>query len=215
LTALLASLSLVVWAAIHSSGADSLDWSELGSLYFQTVLVSWAVLIPAKLWSRPCRNGLARRLTMFCVGLLVGLATLWIDGWVVRPTTATTNSLNTWLPSGRDLAEAAGVLSYFAIALAVTRWWRLADRGRRARFAFMPVIGTAFWACLLLLLWHEKFGAISLVLASVIVQLASPWEPAPATTSVRRPRWRYARCGGRLFENDPAQKLGNGACGGR
>jgi hypothetical protein len=210
LSALLASLSLVVWAAFRRSGADSLDWSELGSLYFQTVLVSWAVLIPAKLWARRNRNGLARRLTMFCMGLLVGLSTLWADGWVVHTASGTTG-LNSWLPSGRELAEAAGVLSYFAIALAVMRWWRLADPLRRSRFAFMPVLGTAFWACLLMLVWQEKSAAVSLVLASVIVQLASPWEPLPVEQPARRARWRSGRCGGRLFENEPAQRVGNGA----
>jgi hypothetical protein len=208
LAALLASLSLVVWAAFRRSGAD-LDWSELGSLYFKTVLVSWAVLIPAKLWGRRTRNGLARRLTMFCMGLLVGLTTLWVDGWVVRPSSGTTG-LNTWLPSGRDLVEMAGVLSYFAIGLAVLRWWRLADPWRRSRFAFLPVLGSAFWACLLLLVWQERSAAVSLVLAAVIVQLASPWVPLPQEPAVRRVRWRYDGRGARIFENEPVRRVGNG-----
>src|SRR5205085_164034 len=119
LTALLASLAMVVWAAVRRAGAETLDWTELGSLYYKTVLVSWAVLIPAKCWTRRCRNGLARRLTMFCIGLMVGVATLWIDGWVIRPpltATSTGAGLNSWLPSGRELTEAAGVLTYFAAA---------------------------------------------------------------------------------------------------
>src|SRR5205807_9809049 len=99
------------------------------------------------------------------------------------------------------------------LALAVLRWWRLADVSRRARFSLMPLLGTAFWACLLSLFWQEKLGAIALVLAAAIVQLASPWEPQPPPLPVRRARWRYPRCG-RWASHEPLRErgeVGNGA----
>ncbi len=212
LAALLSSLALVIWAAFRRPGADTLEWGELGSLYFQTVLVSWAIMVPAKIWSRRCRNGLARRLTMFCIGLAVGSASLWIDGWVVRPPTTVAAGLNSVLPSGRELAEAAGMLTYFAVGLAALRWWRLADPWRRSRFSLLPVLAAGFWAFVLLIVSQEKFGPVSLILASIIVQLACPWEPVPDAVPVRKARWRYTRSGARLFENEPAGKLRNGAC---
>ena len=39
-----------------------------------------------------------------------------------------------------------------------------------------------------------------------------PWEPIPDALPVRKARWRYNGCGGRIFENEPVHKMRNGAC---
>jgi hypothetical protein len=58
------------------------------------------------------------------------------------------------------------------------------------------VLATALWAFVLLFLLptaeERQVGFWSLVLASVIVQLASPWRSSPEATPQRRMRLRYA-----------------------
>ena len=74
-----------------------------------------------------------------------------------------------------------GTLTYYAVAFFALRWWRSADRYRRSRFALWPVMAAGFWGLVLLPLVHAHpwRGALVLVLAAVIVQLASPWEELP------------------------------------
>ena len=55
-------------------------------------------------------------------------------------------------------------------------------------------MAAGFWALLLLFLWpfpDNPYGALALVLAAVIVQWVSPWEPPPPQPA-RRLRLRYA-----------------------
>jgi hypothetical protein len=81
------------------------------------------------------------------------------------------------------------------------RWWKVTDRRRSQRFSLAPVLATAFWAVILLLLWHNlrhgavvlgmaRTGGVALVMASAIVQLVTPWEQPPPPTA-RRLRLRY------------------------
>jgi hypothetical protein len=70
----------------------------------------------------------------------------------------------------------------------------VADRRRTYRFGVFPVLASAFWSTVLLVVWpwpDQPIGAVALVLASVIVQLVSPWEQHVAT-AVKRMRLRCA-----------------------
>ena len=90
------------------------------------------------------------------------------------------------------MAEAASYLCYFALVFLALRWWKMTDRRRPQRFSFAPILATGFWALVLLLIWqHLKLEAVALVLASAIVQLASPWQQPPPPAA-RRLRLRYA-----------------------
>jgi hypothetical protein len=176
--------------------------TDLFKLFFLTVGVSWAILIPTKIWSGKGGNEWLRRLVMASGGVLVGLLALWLDGWtpqalgftgIASPDAAPVQSL--------ALATAAGFVSYFGLSLGLLRWWKAADRRRTSRFSFFPVLAAGVWAFLLLLVWpagesKEYFalptyvGVASLVMASMIVQWVSPWEapppPAPRRLKLRR-----------------------------
>jgi hypothetical protein len=81
--------------------------------------------------------------------------------------------------------------------MGILPWWRLAARRRPTRFDFTWVLGAGFLGAVLLLLVapaHQPAPALAvgiLVLMSVIVQLAAPWEPTTHQSS-RRSRLRYA-----------------------
>jgi hypothetical protein len=199
LAAVLAGLFSVLWARL---GAIN-DLTEIGSSFFLTVLACWAVLIPAKVWNERRGDSGIRRVMMLVVGLGVGAAALWLDGWV--PNLHTTDSL--WsapvhavggmpvvFPQSGGLPMAAGYLSYFALAFFALRWWKMADRRRSQRFSFAPILAAGFWSLVLLVIWpwpETLRGTIALVLTSAIVQLVSPWEPPPRPALKRPVRLRY------------------------
>jgi hypothetical protein len=177
---------------------------ELGTVFFLTVSACWAILVPAKFWSRSLDDSWTRRGLMLVLGAMVGLFALWLEGWTLSgkpgvPTdpTATSQPLAA-LSNNPDIAEGAAYLSYFALVFLALRWWKVTDRKRSQRFSFAPVLATAFWAVVLLLLWDSlkhgpvvltmaRTGAVALVMASTIVQLVTPWEqpPPPATRKLR------------------------------
>src|SRR5919202_1454728 len=107
---------------------------------------------------------------MMFLGVLIGLSTLWIRGWSLRPTLVNAGGaapFGTFLPGGSGLAEGASYVSYFALAFVALRWWRMADPRRSQRFSFLPLLATGFWALLPLLIWPESsLGAVALVMTA-------------------------------------------------
>ncbi len=198
LTLLLAILYL---AFQYTVAGRTVSWYEIGSLFFLTVGTSWAVLVPAKLWEGRNGDSGMRRMVMMGAGGLVGILAIFISGWTphgppagwLSPASADPAALVVPVAPA-ELSLAAGYLSYFALALFLLRWWRMADRRRAHRFSLYPVLCAAFWALVLYFLWpkpQQPFGALALVTAAVIVQWVSPWE-APPPPLARRMRLRNA-----------------------
>ncbi len=174
--------------------SDYGELNKIGTLFFLTVISCWAVLVPAKLWGSSRGDSWVRRIVMMVIGAGVGILALWLQGWVPGlPGDPTQPAPLSSMMSGQEgVAGAAGCLSYFALAFFAVRWWKMADRRRPHRFSFGPLLAAGFWGCALLLIWHpqgqEWLGAAVLVLAAALIQLVSPWEPAPA--AARKPRLR-------------------------
>jgi hypothetical protein len=195
---LFAAVATAIWAAISRDNT----WSTIGSGFFLTVAICWAVLIPAKVWNGHVGDTGYRRIIMLLLGVAVGLGALWLDNGTIGISSGTP----VWTAGTRDpkpfkafgertgIPVAAGYLSYFGLALFAVRWWKFADRHRCQRFSFGPILVTAFWAFILLVVWpwseHEVTGTLPLLLSSAIVQLVSPWEPS-APPPVKRMRLRY------------------------
>jgi hypothetical protein len=195
MSAVLAAAITTLWAAL---GQGSFSTNDVGQVYFLTVAICWAVLVPAKLWTHQRGDAWARRIIMMVLGLGVGLTSLWLEGWAPRgsmvdfaSTQAAAASTPVVKSSGREF-QVAGHLSYFALAFFALRWWKLADRRRAHRFSFAPVMAAGFWGLVLLPVlpdpWH---GTWVLTTAAAIVQLVSPWEQ-PLPPVARRMRLRYA-----------------------
>jgi hypothetical protein len=200
LAAVFSLLTTALWSAVLREGNPYL----LGPLFFLTVGVCWAVLIPAKVWTGSrTGDGWSRRLVMAGLGALVGLGAMWLDGWSPGWPRAfaphAPNSASQFLE--RAFVDHAGVtagasyLAYFALALGAMRWWRVADRRRKHWFSLFPLMTAGFWGLVLMFLWPHRdqpaLGAAALVMAAAIVQWVSPWE-APPPPAPRRLRLRYA-----------------------
>jgi hypothetical protein len=205
--AILAALFTMIWAALDRRR----DLAEFGATFYLTLLTSWAVLVPAKLWDQRRGDPWLRRGLMLVLGLGVGVAAAWLNGWdfTAAPVTAEepTSSAPLWPEEMTGSAVLSsrlfGYTSYFAVAFFLMRWWKLAERNRPRRFALFPVVLAGVLAVLLGMLFWPDFrqqglvaaflmqGPVALTLTAVIVQVVSPWvEPAPRP--LRRVRLRYA-----------------------
>jgi hypothetical protein len=198
---LAASMALsVVFAALATTLLAALrlntDWAAIGTLFFLTVGVSWTVLIPSKFWSGKTNDEWSRRLILMAGGAAVGLGALWLDGWtpnIPGLTEVSVEPATSGLLPHNAIATGAGLISYFALALGLLRWWKVADRRRDSWFSFFPVLATGIWALVLMMVWpwaQRPYGVASLVMASMIVQWVSPWQapppPAPRRMKLRR-----------------------------
>ena len=189
LTALFAGLATALWATLGGLK----DLADIGPMFFLTVAVSWAVLLPAKIWTERKGDAWARRLIMLLLGVAVGAGSLWIDGKLSFERGASnTEAATVWpttMPSGGDQLRQ---LSYFALALFGLRWWKMTDRRRGQRFSLGPLLAAGIWGSILLFLWTEPWhGLVVLVTSAAIVQLVSPVEH-PLAAAGRRLRLKYA-----------------------
>jgi len=193
LSTLFAAIGTAMWAALVYRDAVGGHLADLRVVFFLTVAASWLILIPTKFWGRVTDDTWGRRIVLMVLGCFVGLLALWLEG-------TTWQSL--WSAPGEDLfgtsvmapsLSLAGAICFFAVCFFSLRWWKSTDRTRSQRFSFVPIIASSFLAVLLMipLLWPWTHGAVVMVMTSVIVQLASPWD-APKPRSDRPVRLRYA-----------------------
>jgi hypothetical protein len=207
LAATLALLFAIIWAAVERTVGAPGDLAEFGAGLYLMVLCAWTVLLPAKFWEQRRGDSWLRRGILMFMGLGVGLAAAWLNGWSFDwqqpPLETPSLAAATLAELGQENPMAAhifGYLSYFGLAFFILRWWKLTERTRQRRFSLFPVLVTACLSFLLVPLWpdftgHEVpfllQGPVVLTLTSVIVQLVSPWEE-PAPRPARRLRMRYA-----------------------
>ncbi|MFN4259193.1 MAG: serine/threonine protein kinase [Gemmataceae bacterium] len=187
-------LALLYDRPMPSDFAVGLTW--LGSLFFTTVALSWAVLIPAKLWEGRNGHNWQRRAVMLLLGVVVGMGVIWLHGWMPE------RSLTSGLRGEREatsvllvnIPDATRYVIYLGLTLFAVRWWKVVQKHRLQRFSLFPVLTVTFWALMFLLIWpwlESPYGPLALVTASVIIQWASPWEQPPPP-SRKRLRLRYA-----------------------
>jgi eukaryotic-like serine/threonine-protein kinase len=200
LSVALALMFTVLWGLLVP---NSRQWppAALGVMFFLTVAVTWGVLVPAKLWEGRSGDTWTRRLALLLLGVAVGGAALWLNGWLphwpghsssVRASSPGPPWPTLLSPEGGSLV--AGYLSYFALALFALRWWKMADRRRSHRFSLFPVAAAGFWALVLLVIWpwpEPAVGAGAVILSAVIIQLVSPWQQ-PLQPVAKRVRLRHA-----------------------
>ncbi len=168
--------------------------AQIAWLVSMSVLGTWAVMIPAKLWEGTSGDGTLRRFTMMVVGLTLGaVAFLLASGLMVDlPHDVRLPHANYRLPEGfytfdgqpRELAYMAA----FGTLFLLIRWWSLADplRGRRLSLWLLALcIGGAV---LVAAVWQFPQPWLAMVAGSiaVAVQLASPWvHPQTLNAAIR------------------------------
>jgi serine/threonine protein kinase len=209
LAAVWSAMFAFLWWAISSAMNKPRDLGEVGSFFYLMTLASWAVMIPGKVWEQRKGDAWLRRGTLMVLGLGLGVAAAWLNGWHFDQNVDETVAVaGGGLPGplladiSRDnvmLGKLVGYMAFFAVPFFLMRWWKLTDRGRSRRFSFYPVLLAGVLAYIGVFLWPERSmssplditGSIALTMTAVIIQLVSPWEP-PARKPVKKVRLRYA-----------------------
>jgi len=203
LSAFLSLLFSILWAAAWQTN----NVLTIGRSFFLGLACCWAVLIPAKVWTKRATESLPRRVGLMGIGLAVGLLALWLEGYDLgslltsqaqaQEAKAPLNHEPNVTPDVRvrayweslfrtrsQLPVVACYLSYFGLAFFAIRWWNLADRRRTYRFSMFSVLVAGLLGFFLMFLCpgpQEALGVVTLVSAAAIVQLVSPWEKAVST----------------------------------
>ena len=184
---LIAAVSLIPYALL----AQTTDPAVLGKLWMTTALLAWAMVLGAAGRRAKAADAWGPRLRLGLLGLGVGAAAYWADGWPLPvyapgevPASGHGDLFKTFHTAPGTGSVAVGYLLYFGGVLAAGRWWRAAARDRKERFSLFPPAAAAFWGAVLMFLWPWAAGPVwdglvPLVLATVAVQASCPWDPAP------------------------------------
>jgi eukaryotic-like serine/threonine-protein kinase len=201
----LAPVAAVPATAVWAMFTGAVKWNDLGSLFLIMVMVSWAVLIPAKIWEGS-QTSAPRRMLLIALGALIGFIAFGLHGWTY-PQLQLSDDVT---PPGREtiwggllrteiggLNALVGYILYFALALGIPRWWQAVERKRPERFTLYPLIAAGLCGLLLTWFWEMRIGphdggapgyfVLALAGAAAVVQVVSRWAPpSPSTTRFRR-----------------------------
>ncbi|WP_146589432.1 serine/threonine-protein kinase [Posidoniimonas polymericola] len=201
---LLASAGAVTWML---SGQDQSDWQALHLwMSIVTTLGCWSVLLTNSLTEARAEDQAPMRAILLGLGALVGLVAFGLgDGMSLELPAVhdfgpapNKNLMDGAFAGHRELRSgwdrglvapgAAVSMAYFALLMAIPRWWRLAESTRRKRLSLGAVAGLVTAAWLLHFVWWYPQPAGMLV-AGVIAastMLASPWLPPSKRAEMAR-----------------------------
>jgi serine/threonine protein kinase len=161
---------------------------DLGYLFATTLLGSWAVLVSNKFVEGKEEDLTTRRVIQLIAGAVFGLFAQLLSGWMLVDPTPATSSLqlaffdHTYRPG--PTSGMLGYAAYFGLVGLAVDWWTMTNRDRKSRFRVAPIFKSGLLALVPGLLFFppdtHPYAIPAVVLTSVIVQLASPWNEAAA-----------------------------------
>lgn len=201
LTPVASVITVVAWSLCSVFFTGRVDWFNLMPLFCLTVMISWGVLIPAKLMEKG-KKGLGYWPTML-LGSMIGLTAFWLDGWslpkLVTGSMAPPAEEAYFAGAVRALPgtieHLVGYVLLFAFGLGLTKWSNYANRRRKERFSLGPVFVAGFVSFMLYIGWNifmrnmedpPLYMFLALAGSTGVVQLVSPWTPPPPPLPKRR-----------------------------
>ncbi len=164
------------------------------AVYFAaiTMLASWALIIPSKIWEGRRGDSFTRRLCLGTLGLGVGfLAAVLPEYLLISHDVPFHGGFNggpvlvgrVAVADGTGFPTVACFMIFFAALFSARRWWWQVDSFRKARFRvssalFTLVIGVVIAAVLQKFSFPEALGATWALAISAVVQLSAGWTPA-------------------------------------
>jgi eukaryotic-like serine/threonine-protein kinase len=181
------------WAALGSLMVGALMQvdltrrpQDLGYLFATTLLGSWAVLASNKFIEGSEGDLTARRVIQLVAGALFGLFAQLLSGWMLVDPTPSKLQFAWFDPSFNPNAVPGllGFAAYFGLVGLAVDWWTMTDRGRKSRFRVVPIVKAGLLSLIPALLFFppdsHPYAIPAVLLTSVIVQIASPWNEAAA-----------------------------------
>ena len=177
--------ALMSGVAVLLRGGELVAKEQYAWLTLVSVLGSWAILIPAKLWEGTFGDQTLRRVAMLVIGLAIGAAAyLSADMLLITFPDSPRLHAATYNLGGR-FYDAKGApllytyLAYFGALFASVRWWRQADPLRRTRLSVWNTGVGVFAAWVVDWIWAfpQPWGLMVAAIISISVQLVSPFVP--------------------------------------
>jgi len=180
-TALSAIMSVVV---VLLRGDSTIAREQYAWLAGVSVLGSWAVLIPSKLWEGSAGDQTLRRVAMLVMGLAVGAAAYLAADTLMVPFGDSPKfhfergpgiAGKFYDDKGAPMLQA--YLAYFGALFVLVRWWKQADPLRSTRLSLWSTGVCVIAAALVDAIWSfpQPWGLMVAAIISVSVQLVSPY----------------------------------------
>lgn len=154
-------------------------WARYVWLACTATFASWAVLATGKVWECSRGDVWQRRMVMAGIGLLAGLASFGIRGYLSLDAPVPGESHAIAGTSPQFPAELPATLVLFTCLFGLLRWWRMADPLRSTRLSLWSTGLCVVLAVVLSASFNlEPTGSamLSLMMATA-VQIAAPWIP--------------------------------------
>jgi len=193
LTSLLGSMAATSLVCAVVSGALLLARREpilpeqYAWLALTSMIGSWCVLIPAKLWEGTNGDPILRRVGMLIVGAIFGAAAYGLDQALLVtlpfevdwPHRAFQGAGGFAAYDGSPLLSAYA--GYFGCLFLLVRWWCQATPLRSARVGLWPTFCTIVAAWIPNFIWAfpQPWGLFVAATISITIQLCTPWRPVP------------------------------------
>ena len=191
--AVIAVLVCVLGFVLASLRSDAIVGTENLARYAWVILASvigtWAVMIPAKVWEGYKGDVKLRRFTMMLAGLVVGLFVAAISAGLLVDLPHTEyvdfelGDMTGLDPVRLTPASVVSDLRYYLVGFGalflLLRWWRSADPMRSTRLSLFAVFVSGLIAMMVsnALGFPQPWLVMVACAMSVSVQLASPWIP--------------------------------------
>ena len=181
-------VSAVLGVVMLLAGNQDLDntvdsWGPVyGWVMLTTILGSWAVLIPSKLWEGNSPDPSLQRFAMLVIGLLLGAGSFGIaemlmmrHTFLLADVSKTTAVFSEMVYGADGRPQLLAYMGYFAGLFVVLRVWRQADPLRATRISLWATGMCVLWALVLHLFWPLPRGFMIAATISIAVQLSAPW----------------------------------------
>lgn len=164
------------------------------AIYFSaiTMLASWGLIIPSKLWEGRSGDTFTRRLCLGSIGLGVGFVAALLPQYLLIAGDALFRGGTRGAPyvlgrvpvsDGSGFPTIACFMIFFGVLFAMRRWWWQVDSFRSARFRissalFTLLVGVVITGILQQFSFPDALGATWALAISAVVQLSAGWTPA-------------------------------------
>lgn len=185
-------LTLIV-AGIPIDGSTR-SWTSYSWIALMSLLGTWSLLIPAKMWEGRDGDEVRRRFLNLVLGLTMGLVGYGLTNFLAMPLSGREliDMPSVWTPpqgtfSSDGLPRLPAFMAYFGGLFVLLRWWHQADPLRTGRFSIWTTFVTVAIAFVWQVFWPfpQPWSLAVPVTMSVALQLSSTWI-TPATRSTLR-----------------------------
>lgn len=169
--------------------------SNFAWISIMSLLGTWSLLIPAKMWEGSDGDHVRRRFLNLLIGLSLGVVgfglTQFFDLRLIG--TQLIDTPRVWTPPQGTFAQDGtpnlpGYLAYFGGMFVLMRWWLQADPLRAGRFSLWSTVVTLLVACMWQGVWPfpQPWSLAVPATMSIALQLSSTWLTSTDRSQLRK-----------------------------